>query len=867
MKFKKLMPWLIAAGSLLVISAIVTPIAVAFSSKNSRPKYNVAALGAYLSNNFNKMINSSNYVESFNTEENAKQTISKLCENVITPNEINRVRNINKSTSNDDTLVIDFDISLNNGQSLIVDNLETEVVNVDAEVNKNNFQFKDKDQNIIIGISDKGKKQKELYFPSNVTTLELKDHYSNDNDLSELEKIDFSYCTNLSKIDGFGAFSNCPNLKYVSFFGNEELKALPNSFLANNKKLKTIIFDNCYQLTKISQNFASGCSNLSNISLKDCVNLNLIEKEAFKATAIETIDLSSTYRDWEAIQLGVFADCENLREVNLSNINDILITSSSFPNYEDRKIKILGNSENIKEIITNNFPNCEYVATEPNNNINVGYYGINKIINDDTFYNDIQDAFLNNARDVANRKDVNLFYCINSSNKANQYGMIAHLINILEINPNINAHLLISREVSKQFNLDILTTNYGNNIKLHIVDNLDINNINNFNFQYAKDILEIVQDNKLTNNVLYIDDYSFLNFVKDEVNNETNISFTQQSNIINSYYQIAKNFNEINIIPNGIESTDFYSNKLFNLFNNLNNKIFEFNESTNTFDGLINLQEEYVSNKNEQEAMSFISQSDENFWIFVASLITSNNLNQTKNVVQVNYYVPTTNMIKDINNYSSEQFNANILENEYFDPYNSKGYGLKNLIGNLTTNHNKGMESFLKVFNVPVDELIATKNQFSNYNNVVFEVADQSEDQVVNNLKQILMNLIDGELQIKEKLQIWLKFETGTVDDSYYERIITRISTAIPDLNKEQFKKLSNSITFDVYNAYGIFDNDETTTVKQYVQYSSYALMALNDNNNTFVIINDFELNDIWYRFGNPNNSLCFPIQHLRDPE
>ena len=180
--------------------------------------------------------------------------------------------------------------------------------------------------------------------------------------------------------------------------------------------------DNCPTLMNINLNNTS-INRISSNAFEQCNNLTSIN--------LSQIDTALT------IDNNAFYGCNNLTSCDLSNIISFTCGSNNF-NMSSLK-KITCTSELVYNILINKVidKNIINLITQKLGN-SIEYEIKNKTYE--------KSGFLKNAIERANDDSI-LYYSCNNNGVMHTYGTIAHILKVLEINPNKEMHLIMSDKV------------------------------------------------------------------------------------------------------------------------------------------------------------------------------------------------------------------------------------------------------------------------------------------------------------------------------------------------------------------------------------------------------------------------------------
>lgn len=464
-----------------------------------------------------------------------------------------------------------------------------------------------------------------------------------------------------------------------------------------------------------------------------------------------------------------------------------------------------------------------------------------------------------------------LYYAVNWAATLHRYGEIAHILKVLELNPNKEIHIIATKQIFSESSFDLNIFNEYPNVNLKWINystTIGEYDPNNFNFPVIDSFINDVDPGK--NNILYTADFNFLyNFKKEFSINS--INNTMKDNLTNTYFMVNKLFNQINVLGDGTASAYFYNNNSYFATSNSG-----FNFVNETYPRLIEIQKE-TRKMSKEEFRSWLDEDLTNPYYYMLSSASASKNYNNNDITNVNYYVTYTNMIKDVNNVSSSILSYNKYFDQYFDPYNTLGMNFINFINSFKKDTLDIFCDIIKCPNLDLDNYI---EQFSNSYNVVYggilmsgdatKITQQAERLI--KLAKLNSKNVNG-----QKLQIWYK---GHPRDSsnYWNKLLAKINELVILDNSienktifiEQFKCLQKEIPIEVYLGAGIFNNypNKNSLVKIYGTYSTYVLSLLANGMKDSIeriIITDANLSEIKNFFG--NNSYSFPSDLLISDE
>lgn len=831
----------------------------------NKPELNLDKIKADISSNFNKTVNTDNFNNLFLDYNSAINTICNLANDEISPDLIQDLKIINNSINDDDKLILSIELIISN--NLISLEISTEVINPNS--NKNLLNFNIDNNGVLTSLTSEGLKQTELIIPSTVKYVQFASNYAKNN-IINAEKINFSFAREFIGFSNTNTFLGNKNIKTLSFEGCNKFNDWKQGTFSRMEMLESLNLNGCSSLIEIGKWGIDSCANLVEINLNGCTSLSKINGYAFEnCTSLKKIDFSQCSEYWTILDISAFNNCSNLEIINFENIS-----------YLNTGVKVFSGCNKLSKILINYpklYESLKYTFDNSNLGMNfdeiivinkksTAYDGLNNTLNS-IEYN--ENAFLENAQQVANDDSV-LYYSVNWAATLHRYGAIAHILKVLELNPNKEIHIIATKQIYSESSYDLNKFNEYPNVNLKWIDYKTISEYdpNNFNFVVIDSFINDVDSTK--NNVLYTADFNFLyNFKKEFSINS--INSTMKDNLTNTYFMANKLFNQINVLGDGTASVYFYNNNSY--FATSNNG---FNFVSDTYPRLIEIQKE-TRKMSKEEFRSWLDEDITNPYYYMLSSASASKNYNNDDITNVNYYVTYTNMIKDANNISSSILSYNKFFDQYYDPYNTLGMNFINFINSFKKDTLDIFCDIIKCPNLDLDNYI---EQFSNSYNVVYGGILMSGDSTkITQQAERLIKLakLNSKNANGQKLQIWYK---GHPRDSsnYWDNLLAKINELVTSDNSienksmfiEQFKCLQKEIPIEVYLGAGIFNNypNKNSLVKIYGTYSTYVLSLLaNDMKDLIekIIVSDANLSEITNFFG--NDSYSFPSELLISDE
>lgn len=464
-----------------------------------------------------------------------------------------------------------------------------------------------------------------------------------------------------------------------------------------------------------------------------------------------------------------------------------------------------------------------------------------------------KDAFLDSAKSLAKSNNV-IVYSIGYYAIAHKYGMIAHALKVLQQNPDQTIYIYISS--LSPSDVDVSFFDQFKNVKIKFLD-LNFDDVSqlwvDFKYyifeQFLNDINNNFDDKK--NYHLFCDDFQIIRMSKQKPTKSQHYE-----NFVKSFYQILKNFNSINMIADGTASAQFWNNSYYQKFQN---EFLELDKKTNMYQNAIK-EMSRLKMLDEKEFLDWSKQSSNNPGLFLSMLTTLysyDNKNYPQDLLKTNFFVPTTNMIKDVNNTSSKVLTYNDKFNEYFDPYFSLNLNFLSLFRNLNLEFQNIFLSFFKI-TINKQEI---ENKLNNAVNIVYSGRKLISSEIINQQAMRLIKLNEIHKNDGENVKIWFKGHPNDSND-IYNVLANKIQEITGEFPK-WFNVLEKSIPIEFYISTGILksDNTKNKVVKLYTTFSTFVLFLETDNQYDLIqkiLVSEKELEDINFYFGNLNQSICF---------
>lgn len=460
-----------------------------------------------------------------------------------------------------------------------------------------------------------------------------------------------------------------------------------------------------------------------------------------------------------------------------------------------------------------------------------------------------KNAIIENAENVATNENV-LVYVINWVATTHKYVPFAHALKVLEKNPTQEIYFYISSYVFTKDKLDISIFDKYQNVKINFIENDPNNNWKNLSLIPLKFFLYDINNkfDKTKKYHYYTDDYSLMKIIDiDQIVTKRKIL-----NFIDTYLQFI-NFTSINLIADGTASYNFWKDSFYKFFKK---DLLALDENLGTYTSykiLENMKDEIFLEKTKQ----WLLKDGQNYKIFIAVLLTTYNVD---GIVTTNYFVPSTSMIIDFNNSSSESLSLNDKYNEYFDPYNSLNLNFIELFNSL---NNESFEKFFKIFKTNNPNVFS--DEFENSYNIIYTGSLIDNDKgILEKETNRLINLYEKYKDVS-KLKIWFKGHPRDSDD-LIESLTNNLIVKGYQNASDWFYGLDKTIPMELYLASDLFQATENKTIVMYTTFSTYVLFLECDNKLDLIekiIVSESDLKTINYIYGDPSESICFPENKL----
>ena len=465
-----------------------------------------------------------------------------------------------------------------------------------------------------------------------------------------------------------------------------------------------------------------------------------------------------------------------------------------------------------------------------------------------------QDAFEKATYDP----DSILVYSIYWFGVFHRFGLVSHILSVLEINPDQKIYVM---ETSKKNDYSTLlalkpdgTRKYPNVKIVESAPGFDSTDgvwlLSNRFITPIDFFKDIYKENPNARIHGYFADFTILEVIKNFFNG-SNLPILKKN--IHDYWGMFNKFESLSIFADGTSSVDFFDTTFYNYF--LKAGIGEYTKMASNvpetpkfeYKEAANFRKQFLESQKKGEDFTHKFLEKNNAIMYVASLITTKDFNNDNEYpvpdissgkpVQVQYkdskfFLPTTEFIRDVNRKGSTFLKTS--NDEFFNPYNSYEADLIESLKRLSPEKFDELTKILKAKDVFADTTL--NDAMSNKINVVYSGTLLNNDDVSPSVQQTTRKSeIDNLRAIKtlvgrenpgneEKVQIIYK---GHPRDKTAKAIKDAFAQTIKDNNISDIAVadilvVDPAIPYELYLFSGLFDSD-TTVGKEVKLYSSYS--------------------------------------------
>lgn len=434
-----------------------------------------------------------------------------------------------------------------------------------------------------------------------------------------------------------------------------------------------------------------------------------------------------------------------------------------------------------------------------------------------------------------------------------RFGLVSHILSVLEINPNQKIYVMETSKKNDYSTLlalkpDGITRKYPNVKIVESAPGFDSTDgvwllSNRFitPIDFFKDIYKENPDAKIHG---YFADFTILEVMKNFFNG-SNLPILKKN--IHDYWGMFNKFDSLSIFADGTGSVDFFNTTFYDYL--LKAGIVEYTEMASNTPGTTkfeykeaaNFRKQFLESQNKGEDFAHKFLEKNNAIMYVASLITTKDFNND-NVYPVKdasgkpvqykdskFFLPTTEFIRDVNRTGSTFLKTS--NNEFFNPYNSYEADLIESFKKLPIDKFEELTKILKAKDVFEDPTLNDK--MKNTINVVYSgtllnnntVSPSAEKATrkseIDNLRAIKI-LVERDNPGKT-VQIIYKghprdYTVAAIEGAFKQIIDEFKLTDVPEI-----LVVDPTIPYELYLFSGLFDPDPTIgkEVKLYSTYST----------------------------------------------
>ena len=475
-----------------------------------------------------------------------------------------------------------------------------------------------------------------------------------------------------------------------------------------------------------------------------------------------------------------------------------------------------------------------------------------------------QDAFEKATYDP----DSILVYSIYWFGVFHRFGLVSHILSVLDINPNQKIYVM---ETSKKNDYSTLlalneagTARKYPNVKIvesapgfdstdgvWLLSNRFITPIDFFK--------DIYKENPNARIHGYFADFTILEVIKNFFNG-SNLPILKKN--IHDYWGMFNKFESLSIFADGTSSVDFFDTTFYNYL--LKAGIGEYTKMASNkseYKEAANFRKQFLESQKKGEDFTHKFLEKNNAIMYIASLITTKDFNNdneypvkdaTNMPVQYKdskFFLPTTEFIRDVNRKGSTFLKTS--NDEFFNPYNSYEADLIESFKRLPKDKFDELTEILKAKAIIEDQNLT--NSMKNKINVVYSGTLLNNDGVspsvqqttrkseIDNLRAIKV-LVEKEDPVANKGKVQIIYK-GHPRDKTAEAIKAAFAQTIDDnkitdITVDEIKVVDPAIPYELYLFSGLFDSDPAfdKVVKLYSSYSTIIWFLFADGRSDDII-------------------------------
>ncbi|MGL5591045.1 MAG: hypothetical protein ACRDCH_03185 [Metamycoplasmataceae bacterium] len=448
-------------------------------------------------------------------------------------------------------------------------------------------------------------------------------------------------------------------------------------------------------------------------------------------------------------------------------------------------------------------------STSITDNIEIGWTRDDEKNNENRY---LKNALEQDAQEKA-MTDTVLFYKISTIGVITRFSVVAHIMRILELNPN----KIIRIYVVDSINLDPEYFNNKDkfpNVQFKYFEKTDLeSSIDNFakynyNIQFLEEVYEEFGPNQKIDG--YFDDYSFAQKIILYVNGlNTPIN---RLKIYNEFSLLSK-LESMSFISDGTWSVEFFKQQLkqaFLLADNL------YDSETQTYANAMLMKDRM---KNDDITKEEFLQGN-NALLYLTSLITFDR----EKVNSSKYFLPTTDFIGEMNRLGSKNYKHGA--DDIFSPYNAQNLDVMSMIKKLDQ---EAIRQILKIDQGFDPEIYIA--EMNNHNNYVYAGSLMANlENAISNGKTLLAIkkyaiATTPEVSEQEKIVVWFKGHPR--DNDILQKLVDavkRITNGTDD--GSWIRVLDHKVPFEFYSVANVFVSDPEANKKVFL-FTTYSTLVL----------------------------------------
>lgn len=474
-----------------------------------------------------------------------------------------------------------------------------------------------------------------------------------------------------------------------------------------------------------------------------------------------------------------------------------------------------------------------------------------------------QDAFEKATYDP----DSILVYSIYWFGVFHRFGLVSHILSVLDINPNQKIYVM---ETSKKNDYSTLlalkpdgTRKYPNVKIVESAPGFDSTDgvwlLSNRFITPIDFFKDIYKENPNARIHGYFADFTILEVIKNFFNG-SNLPILKKN--IHDYWGMFNKFESLSIFADGTSSVDFFDTTFYNYL--LKAGIGEYTKMASNkseYKEAANFRKQFLESQKKGEDFTHKFLEKNNAIMYIASLITTKDFNNdneypvkdaTNMPVQYKdskFFLPTTEFIRDVNRKGSTFLKTS--NDEFFNPYNSYEADLIESFKRLPKDKFDELTEILKAKAVIEDQILtdSMKNKINvvysgtllNNDGVSPSVQQTTRKSEIDNLRAIKV-LVEKEDPVANKGKVQIIYK-GHPRDKTAEAIKAAFAQTIDDnkitdITVDEIKVVDPAIPYELYLFSGLFDSDPAfnKVVKLYSSYSTIIWFLFADGRSDDII-------------------------------